>query len=309
MGRPRLQKLAVLGGAILLLAGFATSIGAARHWLTSTTRLQFRTLSAGGLSPGMGVKISGFPVGRVRSIRLQNDAQVLVELDLDDRYRAMVGRRSRAELAQDGLLGNTYVTLTPDPAAFGQAPIRSGETLLFTSRPTVNQLLLDLADTRVLLEKTLRGGANLAERRVPRSLDELDRTLVRARGLAGHLETETGTSARELNRTLASSRQLASRLEGRANATAAGVDALVQGAGQAEREAVPQLLATLRELNTMAASTNRLVKTLNESWLLQLVEQPLLRPGHGGGAPRPAEAPAAAPSRAPLANPQAAPGR
>ena len=132
---------------------------------------------------------------------------------------------------------------------------------------------------------------------------------MRARGLAGHLETETGTSARELNRTLASSRQLDSRLEGRANATAAGVDALVQGAGQAEREAVPQLLATLRELNTMAASTNRLVKTLNESWLLQLVEQPLLRPGHGGGAPRPAEAPAAAPSRAPLANPQAAPGR
>ncbi|MFM8606075.1 MAG: MlaD family protein [Cyanobium sp.] len=309
MGKPRLQKLAVLGGATLLLAGFAASMGEARRWLTPTTRLQFRTLSAGVLSPGMGVKISGFPVGRVRSIRLQNDAQVLVELDLEDRYRAMVGRRSRAELAQDGLLGNTYIALTPDPAAFGQAPIRSGETLLFTSQPTVNELLLDLADTRVLLEKTLRGGANLAEWRVPRNLDELDRTLVRARGLAGHLQTETGTSARELNRTLASSRQLASRMAGRANAPRAGIDSLVKGAGQAEREAVPQLLATLRELNTMATSTNRLVKTLNESWLLQLMERPLLGPGRGGGAPRPAEPPAGAPSRAPLADPQAAPGR
>jgi phospholipid/cholesterol/gamma-HCH transport system substrate-binding protein len=237
-------------------------------------RLQFRTLDAAGLQTGMAVRISGFAVGQVRRILLQPDAQVLVELELRDPYRSMVGRRSRAELAQIGLLGDSYIAITPDPAAVGQPPIGDGETLVFTSRPDLEDLLAEVASSRIPLQRALSSGVSLAETRLPRSLDQLDQTLAATRRLATRLEADTQRSSSELNRTLAATRQLAERLEGRADGTAADLSALIRRLESTESQTRPLLLQTLRELTTMASTTNRLVKTLNESWLFELIDRP-----------------------------------
>ena len=76
---PSPQSLAVIAGGLVLAGTFLLAMGGAGSWFQPGVRLQFRTLDATGLQPGMAVKISGFPVGRVREIRLQPDAQVLVE--------------------------------------------------------------------------------------------------------------------------------------------------------------------------------------------------------------------------------------
>ncbi len=272
--RPGLQSLVFLAGAVGLLGLFVVGIARAGNWLTPSVRLQFRTLDAAGLQTGMAVRISGFAVGQVRRIVLQPDAQVLVELELRDPYRSMVGRRSRAELAQMGLLGDSYIAITPDPAAVGQPPIGDGETLVFTSRPDLEDLLTEVASSRIPLQRAVSSGLSLAETRLPRSLDELDRTLVASRRLATRLETDAQRSSSELNRTLAATRALAERLEGRADGTAADLSALIKRLESTETQTRPLLLQTLRELTTMAATTNRLVKTLNESWLFELIDRP-----------------------------------
>jgi phospholipid/cholesterol/gamma-HCH transport system substrate-binding protein len=272
--RPGPQSLVFLAGAVGLLGLFVVGIARAGNWLTPSVRLQFRTLDAAGLQTGMAVRISGFAVGQVRRILLQPDAQVLVELELRDPYRSMVGRRSRAELAQTGLLGDRYIAITPDPAAVGQPPIGDGETLVFTSRPDLDDLLAEVASSRIPLQRAVSSGLNLAERRVPRSLDQLDRTLGATRRLATRLEADAQRSSSELNRTLAATRQLAERLEGRADGTAADLSALIRRLESTETQTRPLLLQTLRELTTMASTTNRLVKTLNESWLFELIDRP-----------------------------------
>ena len=272
--RPGPQSLIFLAGAVGLLGLFVVGIARAGNWLTPSVRLQFRTLDAAGLQTGMAVRISGFAVGQVRRILLQPDAQVLVELELRDPYRSMVGRRSRAELAQTGLLGDRYIAITPDPAAVGQPPIGDGETLVFTSRPDLDDLLAEVASSRIPLQRAVSSGLNLAERRVPRSLDQLDRTLGATRRLATRLEADAQRSSSELNRTLAATRQLAERLEGRADGTAADLSALIRRLESTESQTRPLLLQTLRELTTMASTTNRLVKTLNESWLFELIDRP-----------------------------------
>ena len=272
--RPGPQSLVFLAGAVGLLGLFVVGIARAGNWLTPSVRLQFRTLDAAGLQAGMAVRISGFAVGQVRRILLQPDAQVLVELELRDPYRSMVGRRSRAELAQTGLLGDRYIAITPDPAAVGQPPIGDGETLVFTSRPDLDDLLAEVASSRIPLQRAVSSGLNLAERRVPRSLDQLDRTLGATRRLATRLEADAQRSSSELNRTLAATRQLAERLEGRADGTAADLSALIRRLESTETQTRPLLLQTLRELTTMASTTNRLVKTLNESWLFELIDRP-----------------------------------
>jgi phospholipid/cholesterol/gamma-HCH transport system substrate-binding protein len=272
--RPGPQSLVFLAGAVGLLGLFVVGIARAGNWLIPSVRLQFRTLDAAGLQTGMAVRISGFAVGQVRRILLQPDAQVLVELELRDPYRSMVGRRSRAELAQTGLLGDRYIAITPDPAAVGQPPIGDGETLVFTSRPDLDDLLAEVASSRIPLQRAVSSGLNLAERRVPRSLDQLDRTLGATRRLATRLEADAQRSSSELNRTLAATRQLAERLESRADGTAADLSALIRRLESTETQTRPLLLQTLRELTTMASTTNRLVKTLNESWLFELIDRP-----------------------------------
>ncbi len=272
--RPGPQSLVFLAGAAGLLGLFVVGIARAGNWLTPSVRLQFRTLDAAGLQTGMAVRISGFAVGQVRRILLQPDAQVLVELELRDPYRSMVGRRSRAELAQVGLLGDSYIAITPDPAAVGQAPIGDGETLVFTSRPDLDDLLAEVASSRIPLQRAVSSGLSLAETRLPRSLDQLDQTLAASRRLATRLESDAQRSSSELNRTLGATRQLAQRLEGRADGTAADLSALIRRLESTETQTRPLLLQTLRELTTMAATTNRLVKTLNESWLFELIDRP-----------------------------------
>ncbi|KAF0654847.1 organic solvent resistance ABC transporter substrate-binding protein [Cyanobium sp. Copco_Reservoir_LC18] len=280
--RPGPQSLVFLAGAVALLGVFVFGIARSGNWLAPSVRLQFRTLDAAGLQTGMAVRISGFAVGQVRRIVLQPDAQVLVELELRDPYRSMVGRRSRAELAQLGLLGDSYIAITPDPAAIGQPPIGDGETLVFTSRPDIDDLIAEVASSRIPLQRAVSSGLTLAETRLPRSLDELDRTLVASRRLATRLEADTRRSSSELNRTLGATRQLAERLEGRADGTAADLSALIKRLESTESQTRPLLLQTLRELSTMAAATNRLVKTLNESWVIELIErtgEPRTEPG------------------------------
>jgi phospholipid/cholesterol/gamma-HCH transport system substrate-binding protein len=257
-----------------LLGVFAVGIARSGHWLAPSVRLQFRTLDAAGLQTGMAVRISGFAVGQVRRIALLPDAQVQVELELRDPYRSMVGRRSRAELAQVGLLGDRYIAITPDPAAIGQPPIGDGESLVFTSRPGLEDLLSEVASSRIPLQRALSSGLNLAETRLPSSLDQLDRTLAATRHLAARLEADTRRSSQELNRTLTASRQLAERLEARADGTAADLSTLIRRLESTETQTRPLLLTTLRELTTMATATNRLVKTLNDSWLFELIDRP-----------------------------------
>ncbi len=272
--RPRPHSLFFLAGAVGLLGLFVLGIARAGNWLAPSVRLQFRTLDAAGLQTGMAVRISGFAVGQVRRILLQPDAQVLVELELRDPYRSMVGRRSRAELAQVGLLGDSYIAITPDPAAVGQPPIGDGETIVFSSRPDLEDLLAEVASSRIPLQRAVSSGLSLAETRLPRSLDQLDQTLAASRRLATRLETDAQRSSSELNRTLVATRQLAQRLEGRADGTAADLSALIRRLESTETQTRPLLLQTLRELTTMAATTNRLVKTLNESWLFELIDRP-----------------------------------
>ncbi len=255
-----LQGVALLAGGAVLLAAYLTSMGTSRNWWKPSVGLQFRTYSAAGLKAGMAVKISGFAVGRVRSLQLRPDGQVLVDLDLGESYRPMVGRRSRASLAQDSLLGNPYVAISPDPTSVGSAGIGSGEVIVYDPSPDLKSLLIELAETRIPLQKALGASARLAGRRIPATLNELDRTLVASRQLATSLRREAGSTAAQLRHTTGTVQQV-----------------LSDSAGTGERT-LPLLLQTLQELNAMATNTNTLVRRIQQSWLFDLVSPPTDQP-------------------------------
>ncbi|MCS5706237.1 MlaD family protein [Synechococcus sp. FGCU-3] len=264
---PALQGAALLAGGVVLLGTYLTSMGTTRNWWSPTVALQFRTYTAAGLKPGMAVKISGFTVGRVRNLQLQPDGQVLVNLDLGESYRPMVGRRSRGTLAQDSLLGNPYVALSPDPASVGGKGIGSGEMIVYDPSPDPRTLLIELAQTRIPLQKALGASANLAGKRIPATLNELDRTLASGRQLASSLQRDANSTAAQVRST-----------------TDTVQEVLTNSANGSER-LLPMVLQTLQEVQALAASSNAMLRKVQESWLFELISPP---PDQPASAPPPA---------------------
>ena len=270
-----LQGLALLSGGVLLLGTYFASMGLSRNWWSPSVGLQFRTYTAAGLRPGMAVKISGFTVGRVRSLQLKPDGQVLVNLDLGASYRSMVGRHSRATLTQDSLLGNPYVAISPDPASIGKAGVGSGEMIVYDPRPDIQTLLTELAETRIPLQKALGASAGLASKRIPATLNELDRTLAAGRTLAGSLQRDASSTAAQVRTTTSTVQQV-----------------LTSSVSNGE-QILPPLLQTLQEVRGLAANSNAMLRRLEKSWLFELISSP---PDPPGPAAKPAEqSPASAP--------------
>jgi phospholipid/cholesterol/gamma-HCH transport system substrate-binding protein len=266
-----LEPLILFSGAGVVLALLLLGMGASRNWWARTLQLNFRTYSAAGLRPGMEVKISGYRVGRVERITLLNDAQVLVTLKVDESRQAMIGRRSRASLTQDGLLGRSYVALTPDLTNLGQSTrIQAGDTLIYEPSPDLASVIRELAVSRLPLQQILTHTAKLMQKRIPSSLNQLDRTLLSGERLADGLQAE-----------LAGSSGLPEALMGRLDSATNNLE-----------QTLGSLKSTLVEVESLARSSNSLLQGLRRSWLIQLLEpadKPPLNPA------QPSPGPAATP--------------
>lgn len=66
---------------------------------------------SGGIKPGSVVEIAGVEVGKVKSVRLNNDYQALVELTI---YKGVkIQEDAIASIKTKGLIGEKYVQITP----------------------------------------------------------------------------------------------------------------------------------------------------------------------------------------------------
>lgn len=245
---PNLEHHSLLAGSVVLLLVALVGIGGPRNWWSRNLQLSFRTTSAAGIQQGMPVMISGFPVGRVQRINLLPNAQVQVTLIVAAEQRNMIGQRSRATLAQDTLLGNAYIAISPDLSGLGPGNGRPQQTVLsYEPSPDIASLIKDVAATRIPLQQVLSHTAGLMEKRLPRSLDQLDATLSSGQRLAGTLERELVGQAGSLGSNVSTATSNLERTLG-------------------------SLQQTLQEIQSLARSSNALLQNLNRSWLMQMLE-------------------------------------
>ncbi|HEY8583421.1 MAG TPA: MlaD family protein [Capillimicrobium sp.] len=123
-----MQKQAPTLGRLLVMVGFALScFGLLLFlWLAfggpiplSPQGYRFETSfgEASQLAKEADVRISGVPVGKVKTIETTPDGRSLTVIELEERY-APIPKDTRAVLRQKTLLGETYVELTPgDPSS------------------------------------------------------------------------------------------------------------------------------------------------------------------------------------------------
>lgn len=286
---PLQQRDPVRNSGLFLLSGLllasALLLGMAReqNWGQKLFALKIRTPAADGVQAGMDVRIAGLPVGKVTALELTADAAVAIELQIQERYRHLVGPRSRAYQGQDGVLGDHYIAITPDTAR--DLPRRSTPVDLPYEPPlTMRDLIRGWQQTRASLQRTLDNTAVLTGRDMPRSLTAMRQSLADASRLSGRLQQETEAtgpairqSLQQLDQTAVAARATAATARDTAGSARRAADEarLVLGSSR------PLLLRILQDLQSLTGTSERLLRSLLGSEALEPSS------GAGGAAPQP----------------------
>jgi ABC-type transporter Mla subunit MlaD len=261
--RPEVSRLGMLflAGSLLLSGWVGVNLLQEQLRWRDSGVVTFRAANAEGIWPGVNVTLSGYRIGKVEAVQLASDGRVDVTLRILSRHRRLVGPKSLATAAQEGLIGDTVVELTPDITP-PDAPLPpDGLAIAFQPSSTPAQLLSNLAQTRLQLDRTLQAIGAVVEKDLPSVAGQVNGTLKDVRRLAGTLERESGATAAATRDTLRLYQQTGSEV-GTASVEATEV----------MKTTSPVLVETLEQIRAASATTNRLLKALSGTLLFNLPE-------------------------------------
>lgn len=139
------RKIAIFAvGALALIAFVVVLIGKENDLFTSKYNLRFTVPKGTGFTRGMPVKLSGFRIGRVSSIALNEAATVNIVLQIDKKYRQWIRRDSRARLLKEGLVGESIVEVSVGSAE--QPVLGENEVIAFEKTRGLDELADDIAE-------------------------------------------------------------------------------------------------------------------------------------------------------------------
>ena len=260
----------------------------------------FRNVS--GLLTGNNVRLGGITVGTVKKITILNDSTIRVAMSLNTDAQPFVHRNAVATVGTDGLVGNTIINLTAQPAS--APPVVAGDRLRTTTPANIDAMLgtLDVSNKNlVVITQHLRQMAGkldtsalwqlLNDRQLPahvrqslgnvlatttqlhqaaQNAAQLTNGVRRGRGPLGYLLTDQQFGPHLEH----AARQLAGTSDTLA-ATLAGVKRQVQtGAGPvhtllADTTAARQVRQSLRNVQQGTAGFNQSMEALHHNFLLR----------------------------------------
>ena len=245
----RLKAAALLLLTLALIAGSVLYLLYARGAFEPTQRLVLIADDSEGVSVGMDMTFSGFPIGRVRRIALAGDGNVRIDVDVALRDAHWLRESSVFTLVR-GLVGGTAIkaysgVLTDPPLAAGaERPVLRGD-----ATAEIPQLM---ATARQLLD-------NLQQLSAPDSA--LNDTLAQVRQLTQRLNAPGGAlgvlmgneqDARKVLQTLDRTQQLLARMD----AVVARADRQVFGAA-GQPGLVAELRATVAQASGLLQDTRQ----------------------------------------------------
>jgi hypothetical protein len=176
-------------------------------WGQSPLHVKLVASSAKFLKPGMEVRLSGMAVGRLADISLSPDARIQGLMKIEREYAKYVGPSSHLSVDQDGILGEYFLSLTPDSSSLKFKPKSSDAPQLALEPPVdARDLLIAIAKTRMNLDSTISKAGGLAAKDLPATLTVVLRGVSSFVSLADSLEEEVRTTAPGLRSVLGDAR-------------------------------------------------------------------------------------------------------
>lgn len=127
--------IALISGLVILFL-----IAKQRGLFVKMDEIYFITERATGLSTGMPVKVSGFKIGRLKSMKLQDDATVKVILFIEHSQMKWLRTDSFAILTKEGLIGESIIEIIPGR----DRQLKPGESIRFEKSKGIEEMAGEL---------------------------------------------------------------------------------------------------------------------------------------------------------------------
>lgn len=101
------------------------------------------------LTEGMAVKLSGFKIGKVKKLYLDDITRIKVELSILKNYMKWIKNDSLAKLVKEGIMGENIIEISPGSKS--ATPIVSGDTLRFERGKGLNEMADELKNEIIVL--------------------------------------------------------------------------------------------------------------------------------------------------------------
>jgi len=293
---PRFKYLERKIGLFLLVAltGLAlvvTLVGMQRGLFSKKYSLQFTADRGTGFSKGMPVKLSGFRIGRVTELSLNEQAMVDITIELDRKYRKWIRTDSTIRLVKEGLVGDSIIEVSVGSSS--KPELKDGGSISYQKTKGLDEIVEEISDKvrPVLIEvRDIIGYINDPNgdlKKTIHNLELLTRNLEETRGRADILLDSTTRnleviSQRSTNLLESTSRKIDSLdiaklntsleklppLLEKTNTTMANVSAITAETKKLAEHAFPLVPGLLSRTEELMFSTDRLINSLNHSWLL-----------------------------------------
>ena len=292
---PRFIKLERKIGLFILaaLAGialFALLIGIQRNLFTPKYTLHFTVDRGTGFTKGMPVKLSGFSIGRIKDLTLNDQAMVDITVEIDRKYSKWIRKDSSVKLVKEGLIGESIVEVAV--GSQGKPEIKNGDTLSYQKTKALDELVTEIGDKvkPVLIEvRDIIGYVNDPNgdlKKSIRNIEQLTGKLDKTRALTDDLLIATNRNMTQLtertNGLLDSTTRTLDNLQiaklntsleklppllDKTDAAMANIGAITAQTRTLTEQTYPLLPGLLFRTEELLSSTDRLMNTLNNSWL------------------------------------------
>jgi phospholipid/cholesterol/gamma-HCH transport system substrate-binding protein len=207
--------------AILGIIAVLLLIGMEKEFFTAKYTLRFTVEKGTGFSRGMPVKLSGFRIGHIKTISLNEKAMVDIRIQIDKQYQKWIRNDSIARLVKEGLVGDNIIEISVGTPT---APLlKDGDTITYEKTKGLEEVANDIADKvkPVLIEvRDIISYINDPEGDIKQSLGNIRRLTGNLEGTRQHTDdllitarTSIGTVAGTANLTMENANARISSLE------------------------------------------------------------------------------------------------
>src|SRR5512139_1341385 len=131
--------LAIIGVSLNLLFS-----GIKKGFFTPKSAIYFVASTGQDIKVGMPVKLSGFKIGSVSKLELDNKAHAQVEMMIEDRYLSLLKEDAEVSLMKEGVIGDSI--LEAKRGSENKPQLKAGATIEFERGGGLDQIAQDLRD-------------------------------------------------------------------------------------------------------------------------------------------------------------------
>lgn len=263
-----LEKKIGLFAAIAILGALAIVlfIGADKDLLTPKYRLKFTTEKGTGFAKGMPVKLSGFHIGRIKDIRLNEQAMVDMDIEIDKKYQKWIKSDSVARLVKEGLVGDSVIEVSVGSAK--AKVLKNGDTIAFEKSKGLEEVANDIAEKvkPVLLEvKEIISYINDPNGDIKQSLGNIKVLTQQLQGTREKVDTLLVSSKENVGSLTKSSVDLLHNADAKVTALGPTLEKVDRSMANLEKSLPPLLQKVDASMDHLEQTTRQLQKTTEQT--------------------------------------------